>query len=207
MLSPHPLLQLDMLVMGRLAVVAIVAALGLTACGTTTAVTTPNSTTSPPSTVATSTPPTSTTPTSTTPTTAAVAHVGSTLSVAGFNGESLDVTLAQIIDPATSNQNAVLAGTRFVATELTIKNTSGAALTGDADNDATIVGSDGQTYTPATFTVAECTNFDYGQYQLAAGESANGCVTFALPTGVTAAKFKFDTSGGSLGAFGEWVIP
>src|ERR1019366_9728453 len=86
--------------------------------------------------------PVSTGPT-TTPSTAPVAHVGATLSIAGSaNAQSAAnltaaVTLVQVIDPAQPTSTYVTpdAGKRFVATVITIKNTSTGAIQGDANND------------------------------------------------------------------------
>ena len=145
----------------------------------------------------------------TTTTAPPVPHVGSTINVAGLNDSSADVTLNQIIDPASGNNEIETpdAGKRFVAAAMTIKNTSSANLSGDANIDATLIGSDGQTYTPTVATVAECTNFNYGDFQLAPGESASGCVPFEIPTGVTVTAFKFSQDLGISGTFGEWMVP
>jgi len=74
-------------------------------------------------------------------------------------------------------------------------------------NDATLIGSDGQTYTADFDTLAGCTNFAHGQYQLGTGESSTGCVAFQVPTGVTVAKVKYSPNSGFSGDFGEWIVP
>ena len=137
------------------------------------------------------------------------AHVGGTQSVSDSSGAKANVTLTQVIDPATPGNQYLTpdSGKRFVATVLTITNTGGSALQGDADGDATLIGSDNQSYTPDFSSVSECTNFSNGSYQLNVGESATGCVTFQLPIGVAPAKFQYSAAGGFGGSFAEWQIP
>ena len=139
----------------------------------------------------------------------AVVHVGATQAVSDESGDQASVTLTQVIDPATSDNQYLTPdpGKRFVATVLTIRNTGSSALQGDADSDSTLIGSDNQSYTADFSSVSECTNFANGSYQLNVGESVNGCVTFQLPIGVSPSKFKYSASGGFGGAFSEWLIP
>lgn len=183
----------------------LVGALTLAACSTH-EVNTPVKQSSPPSTVATA--------HSTTPTTAAkgAAHVGATLSItAGPN--KADVSLNQIINPATGalgppmDDNGNPNGNSYVAALLTIKNTGSSAFSGDANSDASLIGSNNETYSASFESVNECTNFNSGEYQLGAGESSTGCVVFSVPAGVTPVKFKYSANGGLVGDFGEWLIP
>jgi hypothetical protein len=43
------------------------------------------------------------------------------------------------------------------------------------------------------------TNFDYGQYGLASGDSISGCVVFQLPTSVSSSKVEFNAENGDGG--------
>lgn len=141
-----------------------------------------------------------------------VAHVGATLNLTGEDGP-LAVTLSQVINPATgtdgppTDDNGNPNGSTYVAAMLTIKNTSTSARKDDANNDAVLVGSNNQDYTADFDSVAECTNFDSGEYQLGPGESANGCVVFVMPPGITPAEFNYTPSSGFASSFGEWLIP
>lgn len=144
----------------------------------------------------------------TTPTTQPVAHVGATLDLSGQNGETLAVLISSIVDPATGAAGlGPQDGTRLVAVTMTITNSGAAAVTGDVDNDASVIGSDGQTYRASFFPVTGCTNFNSGQYQLAPSEAAAGCATYQLPPGVSAAKVKYSPDSGFAAQFGEWVVP
>ena len=197
------------------AVALAAAALAMGACGASTEVTKP---------VAQATPPTSpaapasqapaTTPPTSPPTTAAgKAHVGATLSLAGSGGDQADVTLSQVIAPATgadgppTDDNGNPTTASYVATVFTVKNTGSQALQGDANSDVSVIGSDGQSYSPDFDNVNECTNFNDGSFALGAGESVNGCVVFVIPAGVTVAKVQWTPDSGFGSSFGEWLVP
>ena len=144
-----------------------------------------------------------------TTTTTPVAHVGATLPLNGASGAAADVTLTQVIDPATPASQVITpdAGKRYVATLIKIEDTGTSSIQGDANNDSSLIGSDGQTYTPDFGAVSECTNFNGGNYQLGVGESAVGCVIYQVPTSVIPAKYQFSPNSGFSGTFGEWIIP
>lgn len=141
------------------------------------------------------------------------AHVGATRHLTSDSGSGLDITLDQIINPATGEQGPPTDddgkpnGGTYVAAMLTIKNTGTTAVQDDANNDAAMVGSNDEDYATDLHTVKECTNFDDGIYRLDPGESERGCVVFVLPKGVTPARFKFTPSAGFALDFGEWLIP
>jgi hypothetical protein len=141
------------------------------------------------------------------------AHVGATLSLSGSGGATAQVTLSQVNNPATgasgppTDSSGNPNGDTYVATLMTIKNTSSSAIQGDANNDSTLIGSNNQSYSADFDSVNECTNFNSGSYQLAAGETAAGCVVFVMPPGVTPVKFHYSPDSGFSINFGEWLIP
>lgn len=177
------------------AVVAIIAATSAGGGNSTNVNTTPSSkgTTSPSAVAA----------PSTTKAKAAAAHVGATL-----NLRNLSVTLTKVIDPAQGADQFTTPdpGKRFVATEFTITNNSSTGYSNDANSNATLIGTDNQSYTPDFNSVSECTNFNGGVYTLASGESSTGCVVFQVPTGVSPAKVQFSSSILGNNA-GEWLVP
>lgn len=81
---------------------------------------------------------------------------------------------------------------------VTIKNTGNSALEDDANNDTSLVASNGQFYRPdrrrgrrgASQLVTECTNFDGGSYRLDPGQTVTGCRVRRAP-GVSPSKFKY----------------
>jgi Domain of unknown function (DUF4352) len=152
--------------------------------------------------------------TATTATTKPVtAHVGATLSLSGQDGAAAEVTLTQVINPATGSTgpptgaNGNPNGASFVATLVTLKNTGSSALQGNANDDSTLIGSNNQSYTADFDAVRECTNFSSGSYHLTPGASATSCVVFVMPVGVTPAKFQYSPNSGFSNDFGEWLIP
>lgn len=137
------------------------------------------------------------------------AHTGATINISGTGADKAAVTLVQIIDPATgANQFASPdAGKRLVGTKFQIANAGSGTLQDDANNDASLQGSDGQSYTEALDEIAGCTNFSNGSFTLAPGASVVGCVVYQLPTGVTVAKVQFNVEAGFGGQTAEWLNP
>lgn len=140
---------------------------------------------------------------------ATVAHVGAAVTITGLTGEKATITLQQLIDPAQGGDILASpdAGKRFVGAKFLIANAGSGSLSDDANNDATLQGSDQQSYTSDVNAIAGCTNFSEGQYTLAPGASVVGCVTFQLPTGVTAARAQFNISSGFGGQTAQWEVP
>jgi hypothetical protein len=141
----------------------------------------------------------------TTPAPQPTAKVGDTIAIGGSNG--LSVTLLQVMDPAQSTSQYITPdpGKRFVAVDVRITNNGSAAVSDDANNNLSIVGSDNQTYTFSPYPVLGCTNFHSGIYTLAPGESSTGCTVFQLPSSVNATKVEFQTMSGLSGNAGEWT--
>jgi hypothetical protein len=142
------------------------------------------------------------------PTSSLSGPVGTSYAVTDPSGNKMSVTLTQVIDPAqgadqfTSPQN----GNRFVGAVFDIKGING-TVSDDANNDATLIGSNGQTYTADFDSIAGYTNFNHGEYSVSAGESSVGAVTFQVPGAVTVSKVEWSANGGLGGAPAEWLIP
>ncbi len=79
-------------------------------------------------------------------------------------------------------------------------------LQGDVNVNVTITGSDGHTYSADLHNVSECTNFESGMFHLDPGATAAGCVVFALPTGVSPTRVRYQPSEGFTDQFGEWTL-
>jgi len=141
---------------------------------------------------------------------AAPARLGSYLDVQDSSGDTYEVALTKIIDPAHStDQITPDNGKRFVGAVFTIKVISGdGPQQEDAENDAALVGSDGQTYIPEIIAIAGYTDFAVGEVHAAPGESTTGAVTFQVPTGVKVSKVQWST----FSSFGvrstvQWNVP
>ena len=96
-------------------------------------------------------------------------------------------------------------GYRFVATVFVVTDTGSAQTSDDANGDASVIGSDDQSYSPDFDDVTECTNFNDGEYQLSPGQSLTGCVVFQLPTSVTVAQVQWSPDIFA-NSFGYWTV-
>ncbi len=97
-----------------------------------------------------------------------------------------------------TNANGHMAGAEF-----TIVGQSG-QTSDDAKDDAVAVGTDGQDYTSSVLAITDGTNFNYGDFNVAAGQTVNGWVSFELPPGVTIASVQW--SPGFSGQAATWTV-
>jgi|SRR5690625_3331327 len=133
------------------------------------------------------------------------AYLGDTLELDRIGDSRVAVTLRQVINPAVV-PNGREPGKDYIAVALSIKNIGRLTITGDANNNVSVVGSDDQTYPSSLVTVATCTNFLYGQFVLAPQEAADGCVSFALPAGVSPTEVRYSPSSGISIDVGVWTL-
>lgn len=170
---------------------------------------TPTATTPPAPTTAAAPAPTTTTTAPPQPTTGSV---GQTLYASNDSGSTAAVTLDQIVDPFTGGDGfqTADAGTRWVAVEVTLSASVG-TVQSDANNDFTVVGSDGQVYqsnigADVELDNASMTNFNSGNYEVTANTPENGWVGFQIPTGVSVAKVSYNTTDGFGGTTATWTV-
>lgn len=133
-------------------------------------------------------------------------HVGDTLTLTRADNSTIAVTLEDIINPATVTPGPGDAGVTYIATKLKIADPGTVAIDGDVNINVSVLASDGKSHVPDLKNVSECTNFDSGLFRLDPGESATGCVVFALPHGVSPTKVKYLPSSGFAQDFGEWTL-
>jgi hypothetical protein len=128
------------------------------------------------------------------------------LDVHDFNGNALAVTVSVFADPATPANQFLQppGGDRLVAIHETLTDLGPGIVTSDVDSDTTLVGSDGQVYTASFDPVQGCTNFNYGAFTLFTGESESGCVTFAVPDGVSISRIAFTLTDGFVDT-AQWI--
>ena len=119
------------------------------------------------------------------------------LSVHDFSGNTLIVTVNGV-SPATPARSgfAPLAGNRLVALSLTLTDTGPGTISSDADTDATLTGTNDQTYMAVFDPVAGCTNFSGGTYTLRDGATETGCVVFQIPVDVSDSSVQFSLGDG-----------
>jgi hypothetical protein len=135
------------------------------------------------------------------------AGVGATLTATSENGAMYSVTLVQVVDPAQSADQFLQpnAGNRFVAVVFRLTGVKG-SLQDDADNDAAIIGSDQQTYTPSLADTTAGTDFDNGSFTLTAGQSLTGAVSFEMPQSVKVAVVEWNPDSGFSTQQLRWTV-
>jgi hypothetical protein len=148
-----------------------------------------------------------------------VLGAGSTNVVSGPLSGRYSVKLVRLITDLHWQGTAPVAGTEPVAAEFPIVNTGHGVIRDDADTDAVIVGSNNQIYGPLAGEGVEgtCTDFDNGSFVLAAGATAVGCTSFAIPPSalqdhivvhglrMNVAKVQWSPDAGQ-GTIGSWTV-
>lgn len=136
-----------------------------------------------------------------------VAGVGSYFDVQDGSGDTYRVTLVKVIDPAQGADqfNTPDSGNRFVGAVFTIKALSGSPQDEDANDDAAVVGSNGQTYNADVDDIAGYTNFSNGQINVAQGDTTTGAVVFQVPDGIKVTEVQWSTSAG-FGSTVQWDV-
>lgn len=134
--------------------------------------------------------------------------VGTVYTATDQSGDKMAVTLTRVIDPAQGADQYTTPdnGNRFVGAVFSLNGISG-TFSDDANNDATLIGSNGQTYSADFNSIVGYTNFNNGVYNLSAGENSVGAVTFQVPLAVKVAKIEWSANGGLGGAPAEWLVP
>jgi hypothetical protein len=131
--------------------------------------------------------------------------IGTTFTDTDATANVMKVTLTQVIDPAHGGPyETPTNGDRYVAAKFTIVGVSG-TFSSDANINASLIGSDGQTYTSGGATIAGCTNFNYGTYTVTPGASTTGCVAYEVPTSVHVVQIQWGDILSS-GAPASWAV-
>lgn len=120
----------------------------------------------------------------------------------------MDVTLTKVIDPAQGADQYTTPdpGKRFVGAVFKLKGVTG-SFSDDANSDASLQGSNGQTYSPDFNNIAGYTNFNSGEFNISTGEKSIGAVAFQVPNGVKITKIEWSATGGFGGSPAEWQVP
>ena len=134
--------------------------------------------------------------------------VGTTLPVSDSSGTKLDVTVQKVIDPASgaNKYSKPASGKHFIGVQLRVHNAATTTYQNNANNETTLVLSNGKTRDADYNPIADCGNFDNGQIKLASGTSSTGCVTFQVPNGdkVTTVRYGNKVFPGTTA---EWRLP
>lgn len=122
----------------------------------------------------------------------------------GADGIDASVTAVRIVDPGQpSNQYETPdSGDRYVGVEFKITNTGSTAFQPAPDSDVTVIDSQAHSYSSTFVDLTGCPSFA-SSLTLNSGELADGCVTFAVPTGATISKIQFTAQSGGTA---EWTV-
>jgi len=138
---------------------------------------------------------------------AAPAKIGSYFDLQDENGNTYRVTLMKVINPAQGADqfNVPANGKRFAGVVFAIKALSGSPQDEDANDDAAVVGSNGQTYNADLDDITGYTNFSNGQIKVAQGDTTTGAVVFQLPDGIKVTEVQWSASAG-FGSTVQWDV-
>lgn len=133
--------------------------------------------------------------------------LGTAIALKDQEGHPLEVTAVKLVDNASgaTQFDTPGAGKRFAGVQLTIKNTGSSTIDESVDNDTTLYDNQNQGYQITFDEIQNCQSFPSGSVKLAAGETATGCVTFAVPATATLSKVKFTPSSGFADESGTWT--
>ena len=136
----------------------------------------------------------------------AKAGLGASFSATDAGG-TYRVRLDLIIDPAraTGGPATLKHGARLVGVVFTIDAIRGRLRHQDAGKLASVVGSNGKTYTPASSLIAGYAGFGNRRISLARGASATGAVAVQMPRGVTVSTVRWKAAPGS-GSTITWPV-
>ena len=135
-------------------------------------------------------------------------RIGSSFELKDGSGNLYRVTLTKVIDPAQGENQFTVpdAGKRFVGLVFRVMAVTGSPRDEDANNDAVVIGSNGQTYSADFDGIAGYTNFDHGAIRVSTGETVTGSVTFQLPKDVKVSTVQWTALSG-FGSTVEWIGP
>jgi hypothetical protein len=135
-------------------------------------------------------------------------RIGSSFELEDGRGNLYQVTLTKVVDPAKGENQFTVpdAGERFVGLVFRVKALTGSPQDEDANNNAVILGSNGQSYAADFEGIAGYTNFDHGAIHVSKGETVTGSVTFQLPKAVKVSTVQWTALSG-FGSTVEWIGP
>jgi hypothetical protein len=138
---------------------------------------------------------------------ARTARVGSHFDVQDGSGDTYRVTLEKVIDPAQGADQFSTpdSGKRFVGVVFSVKALSGSPQNEDANNDAAVVGSNGQTYNADLSSITGYTNFSNGSINVAQGDTTTGAVVFQVPDGIKVTEVQW-SAGSGFGSTVQWDV-
>jgi len=132
------------------------------------------------------------------------ASIGGSDTVRGNQpGESLQVQLVSIRDPASSSVVQPDPGNRFVGIQLAVRNVGTSTYHDSPSNGTALFSTDGQR---SFADVLDAVQPALGTLTLAPGATASGFITFQVPAGATVARFNLTLDLGFGPQTGTWTL-
>jgi hypothetical protein len=130
--------------------------------------------------------------------------IGGTVTVRGkLPGESLQVQVVSIMDPASSSVIQPDAGNRFVGIQLAVKNVGTSTYHDSPSNGTALFSTDGQR---SLADVLDAVQPALGTLTLAPGATASGFITFQVAATATLARFNLTLDLGFGPETGTWSL-
>jgi hypothetical protein len=161
--------------------------------------------------------PTATTPTATatTPTTPPespppnpspkAATIGTALTLSGFGGVKMSVTVTQKLDPATGGDyDEPAPGTRFVGIKLQLKNIGQKPYDDSPTNGSTLILNTNDQVDPEITVGGNCAS--PSSVKISPGATRNVCIPFEVPKAKNGKTFQFTLNSGFAKETGEWSV-
>lgn len=135
------------------------------------------------------------------------AGLSDAITVAGFSGEKLTVTLVKVFPGAKGADEFTTpdAGKQFYAVQLRIVNTGPKAYSDSPDNCAVLKDASGQQFQPDLSNVTAGQSF--GSVNIAPGDSVLGVVVFQVSAGDKPVKVQFTPDSGMADHTAQWNLP
>lgn len=133
------------------------------------------------------------------------ATVGDTLTLEGFEGLSMDVTLESVDRGIAGGEfDQAPEGTEYVGVKLKLENVSDKTYNDSPSNGATLVTQDDEQVTSTILMEGECTGGDSAR--IAPGDTRSLCIPYEVPADAELRLFQFALDSGFSEQGGEWKL-
>lgn len=130
---------------------------------------------------------------------------GTTVRVAGFDGDLLDVTLAEVVDPATPGDfGEPEAGSRLIGLRLVIVNAGEEVWSDSPLNSLAVIADDNTQHSGSFLSVQEGPGF--ADTTAGPGDVRQGWMSVELPESVAIGRVRYTPDSGFADDFAEWTM-
>jgi hypothetical protein len=135
------------------------------------------------------------------------AKVGSSLTLSESGGDSLAVTVDQVMDPlSVGSFDQATAGHRYVGVQITLKNVGSVPYSDSPSNGSTLLSNTNEQAQGTIVSGGPCGNDFQSSVKIAPGGSEQGCIPFELADGQSPETFQFTLDSGFANQTGQWSL-